>query len=160
MAEHVTPTAPTTDGKAHHGVRFERSDVEPRNVVVFAGALVVAVVVIALFLWGVFFLFEARDRVRKETDLPPAAVDRERLPPQPRLEELDDLRQGKTELWPQRGRNFLGPEEKRIEPSVNEAMTELAGKLPAKEGPSATPPNFLRRLPSRASAGRLETGGQ
>jgi hypothetical protein len=96
----------------------------------------------------------------KETDLPAAAVDADRLPPQPRLEEIEDVREGKFTYYPPRAEEYLSPEEKRLAQGgkgdlpIGKAIDALAGKLPASRG------GPLGALPSKASSGRSSTGGQ
>ena len=150
---------------ADHGVRYEHSDVNPKDVLLFAAALVGGLVVIVLVLWGLFHLFAARELPRKQTDLPPAAVDGDRTPPGPVLEGIEDVREKRYEAWPPRAERSLGPQGQQLAEGkaagalpIDRALDELAGKLPA--GKAAPPPNYLRRLPSKASAGRSETGGQ
>jgi hypothetical protein len=159
---HVTSDGPPPP----HGVAYEPSDVKPRGVVIFGVSLVVAGIVIQLALWGLFVLFARREPPGRERELPPAVADKPgQLPPEPRLEAVDDLKRGKVDLWPPRAQRFLGPEEKRLEEGgggaipIDQAIAALAGKLPARKG-SPAPETYLRRLPSKAASGRAETGGQ
>jgi hypothetical protein len=159
----------STDGKGawtNPEVRFERADVEYPGVVIFGVALAggTAVIVAAMFGLGLALLRD--EGARKGTDLPPAAVDADILPPEPRLEGAEDVRQRKVRLYPPRAEEFLGGQrevlekgdpKKSIEP-IGEAIDALAGKLPAQKGKEA-PTGFGPRLPSKSSSGRRTTGG-
>jgi hypothetical protein len=162
MAKH------TDEGPTNPEVRFERADIEPGKVVNFSVILgVILVVVSVLVTWLAWHVTSEENRI-KATTLPPAKVDADRLPPQPRLEALDDLRkpQNPIELYPPRARSFLekqkqelkdGNLSENIEP-IDKAMAQLAGRLPARK--QAPPAGFGVALPSKAASGRVETGGQ
>jgi hypothetical protein len=137
----VEPTAPAP--AEHPGVRFEREDIEPRPVVYFAVALIVGLIVVALILWGLFAFFEDREKARnKEAALPPAAVDENREPPEPRLEQFDDVRKREVSLWPPRARQSLSPEARRLKEGdpareaipIDKAIADLS-----TDGPHALP---------------------
>src|SRR5262249_29285725 len=95
--------AHTNGGYTNPYVRFARTDVDMPAVVRFAVLLgVVLTVASGLTLWLAVYLGK-RETPRKGTDLPPAAVDDTKdvqgkietftpLPPEPRLEALDDVR--------------------------------------------------------------------
>lgn len=155
----------STDGKPYINpeVRFERGDIEYQGVVIFGAALSVGLVLIVLAMFWYGRALRRDEASRKVTDLPPASVDQDRQPPEPRFEALDDLREGNVKLFPPRAEEYLsaqrrlleeGDPNKGIEP-IREAIGALAGRLPAKE--QAAPTNFGPDLPSKASAGR--TGG-
>jgi hypothetical protein len=171
MVEPTAPIpAPTADGVAeHHGVRFERSDIEPRGVVAFGVGLVVALVLISLILWGLFAFLADRAKAHNTKDqLPQAAVDDNRLPPQPRLEEIDDLREGKLAFRPARAKQYRGRQETRLEEGdpaqgaikIDDAIKAVAGKLPVRKTAPHVPAGSARP-PARAASGRpsSEKGG-
>lgn len=148
-------------------VRFERHDIAPASVLNFAIVLTVVIAVAsAIATWLALALTRAENKI-KETSLPPAAVDKDFLPPQPRLEALEDLREKKkAELFPPRAKAYLTGQEQLllrgkpaagVEP-ISEAITQLAGRLPARKQPA--PEAFGVMLPSKASSGRVDTGGQ
>lgn len=131
----------STDGKVwtNPEVRFERSDVEGGGVVLFGVVLTVGLVLIvpAMFWLGAVLL--RLENPRKVTDLPPAAVDADRLPPEPRLEFIE---KGQPRVSPPRAADLLagqrrllekGDPRKGIEP-IETAIDALAGKLPARGG--------------------------
>lgn len=150
-------------------VRFERTDIEYQGVVIFS---IVLAVTILLSIVSMFWYGDALLRVeasRKQTDLPPAAVDRDRLPPEPRLEALEDIRLNQVKLFPPRAAEYFagqrallekGDSSRGIEP-IEVTMAQMA-KAAAKSAPNAsetgTPNSFGLRLPSKAAAGRLSTG--
>src|SRR5262245_58959877 len=162
----------TEDGYTNPEVRFERSDVEIPKVVRFASVLALVLAVSAVFAIVIGWRL-TRDQNRiKATDLPPAAIDREpgaHLPPEPRLESIDDVRERDRKnisLFPPRAGGYLKREKEELEKGnpadgvepIAESMTQLAGKLPARKQPPPT--TFGVTLPSKSSSGRATTGGQ
>jgi hypothetical protein len=170
-----------TDGQyTNPDVRFERADVEMGGVVRFAAWLgVVLMVTAGLTLWLANYVAKS-EGPRKVTDLPPAAVDDSKvvqgkhltysaLPPEPRLEAVDDLRDRQKrnfEMLPRRADEYYhkqkmelkdGDRTADVEP-IGEAIKQAPGLLRARKEPA--PSNYGVALPSRASAGRTTTGGQ
>jgi hypothetical protein len=141
--------------------------VEVKPVAAFVAALLAIGIVIFFVLAGLFFLFADRERARKETDLPPVAVPSGMPKNQPKLEEVEDLEKGRVQLFPPRAAWVLEPEEKLLDEGgkralpIQEAIADLAGKLPSRGKPKqdGPPANFQRQLPSKASSGRTDTGG-
>lgn len=86
-------TAPAAGADGPPGnpeVRYERSDVEARGVVVFVAALAVLIVASGAFLVWLFSHFEHRaETVNARESLPLARGERDRLPSSPRLEGID-----------------------------------------------------------------------
>jgi hypothetical protein len=81
---------------AHPELRYEQSDVRAGAIVRFALALVVVIVLAAVFLLGLFKLL-ARQEQRHDPAPPPLAQEAGRLPPAPRLQsspqqDLEQLR--------------------------------------------------------------------
>jgi hypothetical protein len=159
----------TTNGYTNPGVRFERSDVNAREVAWFGLGLGALVAVVSVFLVGYFAFLQSREKARKGSTLPPAAVDRERLPPQPRLEALEDVRAGTVRLLPPRAEGYLAGQKKvllRGDPAkgvlpIDEAIEALSRMRLARKGAAGKPPeNYTTRLPSKAASGRVSTGGQ
>jgi hypothetical protein len=151
MARSHTPETPP----AHPNVRFERSDITLSTVVWSSVALIGIIAVLSVAtIWFGRYLARSEDR-REMTKLPPAEVDKNRLPPEPRLEALEDLQEGKVVLRPSRAQTYDQlPEEVRQE--ISDAITQLAGRLPAEKQPAPT--SFGVPLPSKASSGRVVIG--
>jgi hypothetical protein len=163
MAEHPAPAAPV-----HPSVRFETKDINPSSVVKFGVGLVIVVTLLSLALIGLYFLYLAAQRPRKEAQLPPAAGDERGqfpppLPAAPAPEAPEDLKKRRFELYPPRAHWQLGPEEGRLDQGTNapgalpleKAIAKLAQK--GKEG--APPPSFRPDVPSRAGAREAGKGG-
>jgi hypothetical protein len=158
----------TTNGEyINPEVRFEREDIAPGTVLKFGIGLVVLVAVSVWAMWWMFHTVLRQESKVKKTDLPPAAVDAARLPPAPRLEAFEDLDGRNVKLMPPRARDFLATQEKLLaegDPEqsilpIETAIKEI--KLPSRKGASSAPPaSFSTRLPSKAAAGRRETGGE
>jgi hypothetical protein len=162
----------TTDGQATNpDVRFERSDIDDGAIAKFGVALVLLLLGSAAVVTVLFVAFNRQEDRRKLTDLPPAAVDEEAggaLPPEPRLEVLDDipLKRRDIPLQPPRSMQLLetreaqesllanGDPEKGILP-IAEAIDRLAGKLPQRKAAAQEV-----ALPGKAASGRVVTGGQ
>lgn len=132
----------TTNGEAYTNpeVRFERSDVQYRAIVIFAVILCVSLLVVAAAMTWFGNVLLGLDQPRKITTLPPAAVDDDRLPPEPRLEGIDDVRTNRVRLYPARAEEYYaeqkqlleqGNTEKGIVP-IGKAIDALAGRLRSK----------------------------
>jgi hypothetical protein len=157
----------TTDGQyTNPSVRFERSDVKLSTVVAIGIVSTVIITVLSTAtVWFGLFLNRVENK-RKVTTLPPAKVDRDQLPPAPRLEAHEDLDRKKVALFPPRAQITLQPQEEMLKKGnkkervlpIAEAINDLAGHLPAEEHPP--PPGFGVPLPSKAASGRVETGGK
>jgi hypothetical protein len=78
---HVTP------GEERPEVRHERSDVNVRAILWFAGGLTVAAVVIHIGLWALFAVF-AKSARGTDVDRRPLAIGELQRPPEPRLQAL------------------------------------------------------------------------
>jgi hypothetical protein len=162
MAEHPSP-----DGApVHPDVRYEHSDVDTRRVFYVGLALAGSVALFMALLVGLYWLLLRAQQPTKGDDLPAAASDeQDRLPPEPRLEGIDDLRDQRFRPWPPRAAEQLGPAEKRLQEGgkgelpIAEAIKDLAGKMPATSD-EAPPAGARLRLPSKASSGRTFSGGQ
>jgi hypothetical protein len=80
--------------------RHEQTDMDPKYVVYFAAALVIAGLLIQIGLWWMFRQLE-REQARRE--VPPALVVAPKRPPEPRLQinpqgDLDELRRQEDEI--------------------------------------------------------------
>jgi hypothetical protein len=174
MSETTHPTPPVTpDGQPR--VMHEESDINLRAVVTFGVALGVALMCIGVLVLGVFHFFYAREAANKRSDLPLAAEEHGKLPPEPRLEgfPLDNpshsvgpLRPGSAAVQvvneEDQLRQYGWVDEKAgvVRIPVEQAMKLLANKLPAR--PSSDSPHEGDKdldAPSAASSGRMPRGG-
>jgi hypothetical protein len=166
-------TPHTTNGQyTNPEVRFEHTDIDLATVVRYGGAFVVLVAASLAVVVGLFFMLKKDEVARKKTTLPPAAVDQDegRLPPEPRLEAVEDLREKRRpQLAPPRARDYLEPQENKLaggdpakgEMPIEKAIDAVAGKLPSRKSPGAGASNPLRdAMPSQASSGREPAGGR
>jgi hypothetical protein len=80
--------------------RHEPKDVNVPGLLIAAGILAVTVAVAFVAAWWLFDYLSARDRERKPSAFPLAAEERGRLPPEPRLEEIDRLEGKKADMRP------------------------------------------------------------
>ena len=83
-----------TDNPAVH---HEESDVNIRAILGFAAGLLVFAIVIHIAMWGLFRFFDAQASHQEPPTYPLAAMQEQRLPPEPRLQtnpkqDLADLR--------------------------------------------------------------------
>jgi hypothetical protein len=153
-------------------VRFERSDIESDSVTYYSLAFVVVLVLcFGLTLIAIPFFLGVFEEKKREVLPEMAAPPLEEV--EPRLEAIEDL-EGKREggrprfKWlPPRAAEYYedqkailttGNKEKGAL-SLEAAMNELAGKLPA-DSKGKTPVTFGTTLPSHGSAGRTTTGGR
>lgn len=148
-------------------VRFERGDIDAGSIVRF-GVVLGGVLLATAFLvtWLAVILTRMENRI-KGTTLPPSAADADNaLPPQPRLEGIEDVRDRVFEIYPPRARAYYadqiatlrdGNSKEGVE-RIADAIDQLAGRLPARKEPP--PASFGVALPSKSSSGRVETGGQ
>jgi hypothetical protein len=173
MARPHTTKPHAGDGYVNPEVQFERTDVEAKGVVQFGIGLTVLIVGTMVAMVLLLRLIERLEKPRKESDLPPAAVDQSKgLPPIP-LEGIEDVRDGRPRLHPPRAADYATPREGQlrkggpdegvlpIDRALEQYATELAGQdEQSKRKVPAAPAAFSVRLPSKAASGRVETGGQ
>jgi len=180
MSDARAPSPPhAVDGELRNpDVRHERTDVDTRAVLSFVVALAAGIGVAMGVLWGVFWLFFGVEASQKRSSYPLLVEQRERetpaqrLPPSPRLEGV-----GGTGPEHSVGRNKPGAAvvqaqaeavalssyawrdgEKAARIPIRDAMTRLAGKLPARQ--DARPAREFFEEPSRSSSGRRSRGGE
>jgi hypothetical protein len=94
---------PLTTPEAEHDhptVRHERKDVNVRGVLLAVGMLGVTGIIVHLAGWWIFDFLLAREQARKQSEFPLAAEERGRLPPEPRLEEIDRLHAQENDVRP------------------------------------------------------------
>jgi hypothetical protein len=136
----------TTDGYTNPEVRFERSDINLRDVAWCGVALAGLVVVSMIFLVGYFNFLQRQEKPRKESKLPPASVDADRWPPAPMLEGIEDVRDKKFKLAPPRAEEYLATQEKILQEGdpakgvlpIAQAIDQVAGKLPYRKQKNAS----------------------
>jgi hypothetical protein len=157
----------TTNGEyTNPEVKFEHSDIDSGRIVTFGVVFALLVIGSLGCSWALFRFIERSEQKRKVSPLPPAMVDSNPLPPKPRLEALEDVREHNISLWPPRAANHLAPQQEVLakgDPKagvipIQEAIDKLAGKLPARKGP--TPKEFAPDLPSQSASGRPAPGGR
>ncbi|MFM7149036.1 MAG: hypothetical protein ACKO23_04260 [Gemmataceae bacterium] len=158
-------------------VQFERTDVEYFGVVVFGIVLCITILlsVVSMFWFGNVLL--GVEKNRKVSDLPEARVDgrqKERFPPEPFLEALEDLsiepngymdpRKNRPKLYPPRAAQYYRSQMEQLKegnPAKNaqpmeQTIRALAGKLPARSGEAEK--NAGNPTATRAAAGRFVGG--
>jgi hypothetical protein len=137
-------------------VRFEQTDVGVRGVFIIIAVL--AVLAPALFggVWWWFARYNNRESAIKQSPFPLAEQPSLKLPPEPRLEQLDRMAGKPTDAFPRLEEkeevlNGLGPTDEPgfVHIPIKRAMALIVDKLPADKGP---PPNEAR------NAGLLDDG--
>lgn len=158
----------TTNDYTNPEVRYERSDANVKEVVTF-GTFLLVLALGATFSMSWFGDELLRwEKPRKAVGLPPAAVDQDRQPPEPRLEAFDDINRRDVGLFPPRAETYVKPQLKMLEAgnparnveAISKAIDQLADRLPTRAGAAAAPATNTVRLPSKAASGRVTTGGQ
>ena len=162
MAEHSADPAYTNPE-----VRFERTDITAGTIVKCGVGLALGVGLVALAMLWYGRGLQAEYRKPDPLDLPRASADDDRRPPEPRLEALEDLGEGKADMFPTRAADYYKPQLEQLKDGgkdilpIESAMEAVTGSLPVrKAGDRAAPKSFTIRLPGKASSGRAETGGQ
>ena len=156
---------PPAPAPVHPAVRFERTDITANGVVKFGLYLStgVGLVVVSMLWYGDTLMGQSRKP--DALNLPQAATDTDRLPPEPRLEALEDLREDKPRMFPPRAAEYYAPQLERLKTGsgtgtpIESAMGAVESLPVRKTGDRAAPGNFSIRLPSKASSGKTETGG-
>jgi hypothetical protein len=84
---HLTET-PDTSHIQNLDVTHETSDVQVGSIAKFVVALTVLTIATCILMWGMFLLFNAREKTKETSShrSPMALSDHERLPPEPRLQ--------------------------------------------------------------------------
>ena len=160
MAKHTAET-----GYTNPEVRFERSDITAISITKFGFYLAsgVGLVVVSMLWYGDTLMGQSRKP--DALNLPQAATDTDRLPPEPRLEALEDLREDKPRMFPPRAAEYYAPQLERLKTGsgtgtpIESAMGAVESLPVRKTGDRAAPGNFSIRLPSKASSGKTDTGG-
>lgn len=135
---------------ANPDVKFEPHDVDEDRVLLWGLAFAFLGLAASVFsVWLSWRLLQGPPPTRGPV-LPVSAADKGddgRLPPQPRLEALEDLRKENPRLLPSRAAEYLAPQEKQLE-GIEKTFSGL--KLPARKNGERAPES----MPSKASSGR------
>ena len=152
---------------ANPEVRFERIDITAGSIVKFGIYLAagVSLVVVSMLWYG--RALQTQNRKPDPLNLPRASTDDERQPPEPRLEAMEDLDEGKASMFPPRAAEYYSSQREQLKTGggavtpIESAMETVSKSLPVrKTGDRAAPTSFSTRLPSKASSGKTETGGR
>lgn len=149
------------------GVRYERKDIRPSRLL---AAMVLAACVMITLSYGMwqFFWWQAdAEQQAKRRPYPPAATPSPRLPPEPRLEQLDRL--AGVEMTDvnhrlavqEKSLNSYGPTEEKgfVHIPIHEAIKATAGKLPVRKslpGPAANDNGLINS--GESNSGRMFRG--
>ena len=138
MADHPhaagMPHEPTDNPAVHH----EESDVNIRAIFGFGAALIVVAVIVHVAIWGLFRFLDSRAMERGAAAYPLAAEQRDRLPPEPRLqtaprEDLGALRAREDETL--RSYGWVDRNAGVVRIPIDRAMQlTLERGLPARQG--------------------------
>ena len=146
-------------------VRFERTDITAGSIVKFGMYLGAGIVLVVVSMLWYGRILQAQHRKPDALDLPSASTDDDRRPPEPRAEAMEELDEGKSRMYPPRAAEYYAPQRERLEagggnstPSQS-AMDAVTESLPVRKA-KAAPGGFSIRLPSKASSGHTDTGGQ
>ena len=137
MAEVHLPHAAPRD--PHAGVHHEESDVNIGPILGFGAGLSIVAVFVFFLVWVLFTYLSSREAARVPPQYPMAATERDRLPPEPRLQtnprqDLSDLRAAEEQIlgsygWVDRNAGVV-----RI--PIEEAMRIVVQKgLPTRQEP-------------------------
>lgn len=145
-------------------VRFERTDITAGKVLEIGAYLAGGVVLVVLTMLWYGRVLQAQHRKPDTLDLPIASSDDDRLPPEPRLEAMEDET---ARMFPPRAADYYKPQRGQLKAGggkilpIETAMDMVSNSLPVRESKDkAAPKSFTIRLPSKASSGQSQTGGQ
>ncbi len=137
----------------HPEFRHEKTDINPRIVIGFAAALVVAGIVIHALLWLLFDFFGTLETRAYPREYPMVQATEVRLPPSPRLQEkpredLKALRQQEDQLL--NSYTWINQQTGAVRIPISEAMKRLVEQgFPVSDQPAAP-----AATPTRANSGR------
>ena len=154
----------------HADVQYEAKDINFGCLltVMFAAILVVATVTSAM--WGLYWWQAKRAETTREWVNSLETPLSRKLPPEPRLEQLNTMAGVKSSnvferlSAQEKVLNSSGPSDEKgfVHIQIQQAIKQTAGKLPAREGPPPGPTGKDRGLvdSGESNSGRMLRGGQ
>ncbi|HZR26399.1 MAG TPA: hypothetical protein VFA59_22575 [Vicinamibacterales bacterium] len=137
MAEAHVPHAHHNDPTHNVGVAHEESDVNIRGIFGFAVGLTIATMFICFVVWVLFSFYASRENATVTPAYPLAAQQRNRLPPEPRLQtnprqDLSDLRAQEDQVL--RSYGWVDKSTGVVRIPIEQAMKAIVQKgLPARQ---------------------------
>src|SRR5947209_8344746 len=157
---------PRPAGPHHDDVRFERTDVRLRGVLIVIAAAACVASFHYSIVWWWFGRYNNYESAIKESPFPLAEQPSMKLPAEPRLEQLDRMTGRPTDAFPRLEAkedvlNTTGPTDDPgfVHIPIKRAMAIVAGRLPADKAPPPGPPKNTGLLDEgEPNSGRVYRG--
>jgi hypothetical protein len=139
-------------------VSYERKDVNIFQITAFGIALLFGCIVAIFAMWALFDFFYNREDLKNPPHPPAMVMDRQKLPPEPRLQatpriELRDLRDDEDAVLNSYG--WLDQAKGTLRIPIDEAIDIVAQKgLPSRPSPAGQSNGGYRTIPEVSSSGR------
>ena len=138
-------------------VAWERKDVNIFSVTSFGIGLAISCIVVAFAMWALFDFLAARETAKNQANPPAMMSERQKLPPEPRLQatpklELKELRESEDAIL--NNYAMLDPNKGIVRIPIDVAIDMVAKKgLPTSATPAGANGGF-RMIPMDANGGR------
>ena len=139
-------------------VSHERKDVNVFQITAFGIALLFSCIVVVFAMWAMFDFLYGRESAKNPANPPSMVMERQKLPPQPRLQatpkiELNRLRHNEQEILSSYG--WLDQGKGTVRVPIDVAIDIVAKKgLPSKPSPAGQANDGYRTIPEVSSSGR------
>jgi hypothetical protein len=138
-ADVVRPDGQSSQAPSHPSVRYEESDASLHWVLAVTGAAIVMGAIIFYVVFRLFVGYDEREAAVKASEYPLAAESSGRLPPEPRLEQIDRLAGAESGNSPAKSNEAVlrsyGPTSREgyVHIPIDRALELLDNKLPVRE---------------------------
>ena len=153
------------DEKTNPGVRYERKDIRLRWLLLLLAGGVCFAVTHYFVTWQFFWWHERRQEAAGQSPYPAAPGLSTQLPPPPRLEQLDHMATGETDISKSLAAkeqllNSYGPaaEAGFVHIPIQEAIKKNAGKLPVRKPAGPSPKDNGLMDSGESNSGRMFRG--
>ena len=157
VTKHSNDPAPEFPGE-NPRVSHERKDVNVFQITAFGIALLFGCIVVVFAMWAMFDFLYSRENAKNPPNPPSMFSDRQKLPPQPRLQaipkiELGRLRNNEQQILNSYG--WLDQSKGTVRIPVDVAIDIVAKKgLPSRPSPAGQANDGYRTIPEVSSSGR------
>jgi hypothetical protein len=157
VTKHSNDPGPERPGE-NPQVSHERKDVNVFQITAFGIALLFGCIVVIFAMWAMFDFLYSRENAKNPTNRPSMVTERQKLPPQPRLQaipkiELGKLRHNEEQILTSFGWLDQGKGTVRI--PIDLAIDIVAKKgLPSRPSPAGQANDGYRTIPEVSSSGR------
>lgn len=143
----------------NRNIAWERRDISPFQITAFGIGLLIACMIVAVLMWGLFAFLKAREDAKNPPAMPAMMQELKTMkPPEPRLQanprvEIQDLRESETAILENYG--WLDPDKGTVRIPIEAAIDMVAKKgLPSKPTVAGTANDGYRTIPAVSNGGR------